>query len=487
VYAPTRTKINVVFINISGSAKEKINMTKVGLVFMVLLAFLIACGSSTEVKSAPTINSFTATPNNLQTPGDVTLEWDVTGASSLSINQSVGTVIPNNKSSKIVNVSATQTFTLTATNSAGSVTKDVTVNVAPFISITPSSRDFVAGAVGASFDAMLNGSSDTINWTLSGPGTLSETTGPSVIYIPPATIATLTTATLTATAGTLTANATISIAPAVLTNGVLFYKSDGSGEVVTLSADGTFSPVKTLNAGDLPANVTHFGKPYDLYELLYSSDGSGALGSFDGAGNFRKLRTYAPGALPTGQSHVVSLADRLVFYSAGTTLCGGYSSTTYDFANPKTQPGFATDWNLILRTSGNGVLFYRNDGIGAFGTYDANCNWAYLKGLSGFTQNWSHLVNTPRGILFYKASNGVGAMVSFAADGTPTQTGTYASGELSKDWEQVINTSSGVLFYKSDGSGELGTFDAASKYLKTKSYAAGELPTGSTLVMPIGN
>jgi hypothetical protein len=454
---------------------------------MLLLAFLTACGSSTEVKNPPTINSFIATPSDLQTPGEVTLEWDVTGASSLNINQSVGTVTPNDKGNKNVKVSTTQTFTLTAQNSAGSVSKDVTVNVAPFISISPSSRAFVAGAVGASFDATLNGSSETITWTLAGPGTLSETTGASVIYTPPATITTLAIATLTASAGTLTANATVSVAPTVLTGGVLFYKSDGSGEVVTLSMDGTLSPVKTFNAGDLPANVTHFGKPYDLYELLYSSDGSGALGSFDGAGNFRKLRTYAPGALPAGQSHVVSLADRLVFYNAGTTLCGNYSSTNYDFANPKTQMGFAPDWNLIIRTSGNGVLFYRNDGIGAFGTYDANCNWAYLKGLAGFTQNWSHLVTTARGILFYKASNGVGAMVSFATDGTPTQTGTYASGELSKDWEQVINTSAGVLFYKSDGSGELGTFDAASKYLKTKSYAAGELPTGSTLVMPIGN
>jgi hypothetical protein len=454
---------------------------------LLFLIFITACGSSTQVKSPPTINSFSATPDNLQTPGEATLEWDVTGASSLNINQSVGTVLPNDKGSKSVTVSATQTFTLTATNSAGSVTKDVTVNVAPFISISPSSRAFVAGAVGASFDATLNGSSETITWTLGGPGTLSETTGASVIYTPPTTIATLTPATLTATAGTLTAEATISVAPTVLTGGVLFYKSDGSGEVVMLSADGTVNPVKTLNTGDLPANVTHFGKPYDLYELLYSSDGSGALGSFDGAGNFRRLRTYASGALPTSQSYVVSLADRLVFYNAGTTLCGSYSSTNYDFSNPKTQTGFAPDWNLIVRTSGNGVLFYRNDGIGAFGTFDANCQWSYLKAFSGFTWNWSHLVTTARGVLFYKASEGVGALVSFAADGTPAQTGTYASGELVKDWEQVISTSAGVLFYKSDGSGELGTFDVSSNYLKTKSFAAGELPVGSALVMPVGN
>jgi hypothetical protein len=469
------------------TTKEKINMTRFGLA-LLLLIFITACGSSTEVKNPPTINSFIATPSNLPTPGEVRLEWDVIGASSLIINQSVGTVTPNDKGSKSVNVSTTQTFTLTATNSTGSVTKDVTVNVAPFITITPGSRAFVAGAVGASFDATLNGSSEPITWTLSGPGTLSDTTGASVIYTPPATIATLTNATLTATAGTLTANAAISVAPTVLTNGVLFYKSDGSGNVITLSADGTINPIKTLNAGDLPANVTHFGKPYDLYELLYSSNGSGALGSFDGAGNFRRLRTYAPGALPASQTHIISLADRLVFYNAGTTLCGSYSSTNYDFANPQTQTGFAPDWNLIVKTSNNGVFFYRKaDGVGGFGTYDANCQWKNLKAYSGFTWNWSHLITTPQGVLFYRASDGIGALAQFSADGTLTQTGTYVSGELTKDWEQAINTNAGVLFYKSDGSGELGTFDATNTYLKTKSYTAGELPANASLIMSIGN
>jgi hypothetical protein len=462
-------------------------MIRIGLMVVSLL-FLAACGSSTETKNPPVINSFTATPNNLQLPGEVTLEWDVADAASLTISGSVGTVTPNDKGSKNVNVNAAQTFTLTATNSAGSVTKDVTVNVAPFISISPSSGAFVAGAVGASFDATLNGSSETITWTLTGPGTLSETTGPSVIYTPPATIATLTPATLTATAGTLQATATLSVAPTALTNGVLFYNSDGSGEIVTLTPDGTLSSVKTLNAGELPVNITHFGKPYNLYELLYSGDGSGALGSFDGAGNFRRLRTYEVGALPTGQSHAISLADRLLFFSAGTTLCGSYDSTNFDFANLQTQPGFATDWNLIVRTSGNGVLFYRKaDGIGAYGTFDTNCQWNYLEDYSGFTWNWSHLVTTSQGVLFYKASDGIGALAQFTPEGTLTQTGTYASGELTKDWEQAINTTSGVLFYKSDGSGELGIFDTSSTYLKTKSYAAGELPVGSTLVMPVGN
>jgi hypothetical protein len=176
-----------------------------------------------------------------------------------------------------------------------------------------------------------------------------------------------------------------------------------------------------------------------------------------------------------------------VFYNAGTSQCGSYSSN-YDFSDPKIQAGFATDWDLIVRTNGNGVFFYRKaDGVGAFGTFDASCRWKQLNAYSGFTLNWSHLVTIGQGILFYKASEGVGALVQFAADGTLTQTGTYVSGELTKDWEQAINTGAGILFYKGDGSGELGTFDATSKYLKTKTYAAGDLPANASLVMPVGH
>jgi hypothetical protein len=461
-------------------------------IWTLLLGLLLAACNSTPA-SPPQINLFTATPSSLPPGGgSVKLEWDVSGASSLSIS-GVGSVTPLDKGSKSVNLSASQTFTLTASNSAGSVSKEASVTVAPApsISISPGSRAFVAGDPGGSFDAVVTGSTATINWALTGPGSLSSTSGPSVIYTPPASVATLSTATLTASlSGTgLSATASISIAPAVLTGGVLFYKSDGSGALGTLSSSGEFTPVKAYAAGDLPAGVTHLGKPYELYELFYkATDGSGALGSFDGAGNFRKLRGYAAGELPAGQDQMVSLGERLVFYKAatGTTLCGSYG-TNYDFSNPVTQTGYSKDWDLILRVNdANGVFFYKKPtGTGGYGIYDAACKWTYVYSNYALSTNWSHILRTPAGVLFYRQSDGIGALVTFAANGTPNQTGTYASGQLAKGWEQVVSTAAGVLFYKSDGSGELGTF-SGNTYTKVKSYAAGALPVGAGLVMPVG-
>jgi hypothetical protein len=336
---------------------------------------------------------------------------------------------------------------------------------------------------------VVTGSSAEVDWTLSGPGSLSATSGPSVIYTPPATVAAPTTATLTATlAGTgVSAPATVSISPMVLTGGVLFYKADGSGAVVAVAATGQVTPVKTFAAGDLPAGVTGFGKPYGAYDLFYSAaDGSGALGSFDGTGKFRALRSYAAGDLPAHQTNVVSLYDRLVFYDAGTTLCGNYVSN-YGLSGPVTQTGFSTDWNLITRVNdASGVLFYRkSDGVAGYGTYDGNCKWTYVGTYTGTLAGWSQIVLTPGGTLFYRASDGIGALEAFDAAGSVSVVGNYAPGILAKDWERVVSTTAGVLFYKSDGSGELGTF-SGNAYSRVKAYAAGELPTAD-LVTAVGN
>ncbi|MBL8031704.1 MAG: SBBP repeat-containing protein, partial [Candidatus Doudnabacteria bacterium] len=88
-----------------------------------------ACGSNTPPPStsAPTISSFTASPTSITAGQSATLFWSVSGATSLSINQGVGTVAGT--TSKSVSPTATTTYTLTATNSSGSVTASATVTV----------------------------------------------------------------------------------------------------------------------------------------------------------------------------------------------------------------------------------------------------------------------------------------------------------------------------------------------------------------------
>ena len=76
----------------------------------------------------PVINSFTANPATVTSGGASTLSWSVTGATSVSINQGIGIVVPTS-GTRTVNPIATTTYTLTATNSNGSVTALVTVTI----------------------------------------------------------------------------------------------------------------------------------------------------------------------------------------------------------------------------------------------------------------------------------------------------------------------------------------------------------------------
>ncbi len=77
----------------------------------------------------PTINSFTATPPVLGSAGSATLAWSTAGATNVAIEGLAGTF--GLSGSRTVSVAGTAEYTLTASNLAGSVTANATVNVLP--------------------------------------------------------------------------------------------------------------------------------------------------------------------------------------------------------------------------------------------------------------------------------------------------------------------------------------------------------------------
>lgn len=80
-----------------------------------------------EADAPPTIAWFNAHPRSLLSGSNALLSWGVSGASSLSIDQSIGTV--TGTSTTVSNVTSTTTYTLTATNAAGSTTATTTATV----------------------------------------------------------------------------------------------------------------------------------------------------------------------------------------------------------------------------------------------------------------------------------------------------------------------------------------------------------------------
>jgi len=84
---------------------------------------------------APTISSFTANPNYVQPGQSATLSWIVSNATTVTVSPYVGSV--DISSSSVVTPATTTTYTLTATNSVGTVTASTTVTVAPMVSAYP--------------------------------------------------------------------------------------------------------------------------------------------------------------------------------------------------------------------------------------------------------------------------------------------------------------------------------------------------------------
>ena len=96
-----------------------------------------SCSATVTVTAGqlPRIIQFSAAPQNITSGQSSTLTWAVENATSVSINNNVGSSLSLGGTQN-VSPTANTTYTLTATNAAGSVTSTTTVNVAPAVSIT---------------------------------------------------------------------------------------------------------------------------------------------------------------------------------------------------------------------------------------------------------------------------------------------------------------------------------------------------------------
>jgi hypothetical protein len=106
------------------------------LLFIIpLLLISLACfpGSTstttapTSAGSAPVIVSFTATPSNITPKQNSTLSWNVTGATSIIIDNGVGTV--DATGSRVVSPNTSTNYTLIATNAIGAVSQPAAIIV----------------------------------------------------------------------------------------------------------------------------------------------------------------------------------------------------------------------------------------------------------------------------------------------------------------------------------------------------------------------
>jgi len=104
---------------------------KVLILMTLYLLISFACKSSPTTPSAPenppTINSFTSSESEINRGTSCTLSWQVSNATTVEIDNGIGQV--PSSGTKTISPTSTTTYTLTATNSNGQVTKSCNVEV----------------------------------------------------------------------------------------------------------------------------------------------------------------------------------------------------------------------------------------------------------------------------------------------------------------------------------------------------------------------
>ncbi len=227
----------------------------------------------------------------------------------------------------------------------------------PSLAISPKPSTVTAGTV-VTFNATLSNATGTINWTLSGAGSLSATTGTSVTYTAPASVPTPASVTLTATSGSLSDNVNFTIAaPAAITvagtviginlqpvaSAPVVITSGSTNLSTTTNASGAFSVAGVTPPYD--ATVVTGGNRSLTYKGLTRTDPTLIfLGVSPGASRSASLSgTVSGGAgFPEPANHVTKTAfgsPEALDNATAAPDTGAYNMGTVSWSGPTTTTG----------------------------------------------------------------------------------------------------------------------------------------------------
>ncbi len=255
------------------------------------------------VNAAPLITSFTATDTTVTSGTAVALKWVTDGAASLTLNP--GNINVTGLTTRIVNPTVTTTYTLTATNAAGSTSQNLLIQVG----VGPVINSFTVADPNP-----LYGAETPLSWNVSNATFLSINQG--VGPVSPATVGTAavlpqltTTYTLTATNAftSTTANTTVTIATPIGVTAAGF-----TCRRVSANTPFPFAGLGYLASAVALAGET-LGGPHYLNETTTTNP---TVNFADGTdGDFTAGNTGFPGG--TGDNFVVKVTATLVVNTPG--------------------------------------------------------------------------------------------------------------------------------------------------------------------------
>ena len=226
---------------------------------LLLLVLIPGCVTSQTPPTAttpPVIGAFSSNPSAVNSGNPSVLFWKVTGATSVSVDQGIGQV--DVAGVKVVSPVTSTVYTLTATNSAGTVTGSTVTNVNS-VPLPPAGIPVIK-VFSSNPSAVNSGSPSALFWNVTGATSVSIDQGIGKVdfvgikVVSPA-ISTAYTLTATNSAGTVTQSAvttvnSASLPPAPITlNGISMNAIPGeSGSMVKNGR--TYTKLPSICVGD---------------------------------------------------------------------------------------------------------------------------------------------------------------------------------------------------------------------------------------------
>ena len=271
------------------------------------------------VVNKPTV-TFTVSPQTITSGNSAVLTWSTNGASSVSIDNGIGSVpVSGNQS---VNPTQTTTYTITATNSAGSSTAQVTVSVnappaLPTATISVSPITITSGS-----SAMLAWSTtNATSVSISGLGSVGSSGSQSVSP----TQTTTYTITATNSAGSKTATATLTVNPIISKPGVTFGVSPqtittGKSASLSWSVTGATSIIIDNGIGSVSASGSQSVSPTQTTTYTITATNS--------AGSTIAQVTVSVNMPPATPTASISASPQVITSGSSTTLTWSTSNAS---------------------------------------------------------------------------------------------------------------------------------------------------------------
>jgi hypothetical protein len=235
------------------------------LVLLILIPGCITIQVPAATTTPPVIGTFTNLPSSTNPGGTATLMWNVTGANSVSIDQGIGQV--DMAGVKAISPALSTVYTMSATNSYGTVTRTATATVSSPVIAQPAIMEFSSN--------LNSDGTSTLLWNVSGASVVSidqnvgqvNVAGTRIVSPSVSTVYTLS---ATNSAGTITKSAVVNmqIATPVIAQFSSYVNNDGTSTLVW-AVNGANSVYIDQGIGQVNSSGTRIVSPaaYTMYNL----------------------------------------------------------------------------------------------------------------------------------------------------------------------------------------------------------------------------